>query len=181
MMGYWDKIGYDGNWDLAVKLHMRKTEIFGELIEAGKIPLRDGIVSLVDEALAADVTIGVCSTSNEKAVQKIVNLMGKERADKITIFAGDCVPRKKPSPDIYNLARETFAVRPEDCVVIEDSGIGLAAAKAADMNCIITKSTYTKDENFDGADHIVDDLKKDNVCAPPAPTGRPSLPGADQA
>ena len=31
-MGYWDKIGYDGNWDLAVKLHMRKTEIFGELI-----------------------------------------------------------------------------------------------------------------------------------------------------
>ena len=23
MMGYWDKIGYDSNWDLAVKLHMR--------------------------------------------------------------------------------------------------------------------------------------------------------------
>eukprot|EP00290_Baffinella_frigidus_P006144 CAMPEP_0180136504 /NCGR_PEP_ID=MMETSP0986-20121125/11549_1 /TAXON_ID=697907 /ORGANISM="non described non described, Strain CCMP2293" /LENGTH=317 /DNA_ID=CAMNT_0022077573 /DNA_START=59 /DNA_END=1012 /DNA_ORIENTATION=- len=163
MVGYWDKIGYPGDWDMAAKLHKRKTEIFGDLIQAGKIPLRNGIIELVDEAIAADVRICVCSTSNEKAVQKIVDLMGPERASKIRIFAGDCVPRKKPSPDIYNLARETFAARPEDCVVIEDSRIGLAAALAADMTCIITKSTYTKDEDFEGADHVVDDLLKDNV------------------
>jgi HAD superfamily hydrolase (TIGR01509 family) len=64
--------------------------------------------------------IAVCSTSNEKAVQQIVNMLGKERASKIRIFAGDCVPRKKPSPDIYNLAKETLGVKPDDVVVIED-------------------------------------------------------------
>jgi hypothetical protein len=34
-------------------------------------------------------------------------------------------------------------VKPEDCMVIEDSTIGLAAAKAALMSCIVTKSTVT--------------------------------------
>ena len=43
--------------------------------------------------------------------QKFFNL--KACSYQIRIFAGDCVPRKKPSPDIYNLARETFAARPE--------------------------------------------------------------------
>jgi HAD superfamily hydrolase (TIGR01509 family) len=53
-------------------------------------------------------------------VQQIVNMLGKERASKIRIFAGDCVPRKKPSPDIYNLAKEVLGIKPDDCVVIED-------------------------------------------------------------
>ena len=160
MMGYWESIGFqEGNWELAKMLHERKTQIFKELIAAGKIPLRPGVTRIVDEALAAGVYIGVCSTSNEKAVQQIVDMMGPDRAKEISIFAGDCVPRKKPSPDIYNLAKNFFRVRPEDSVVIEDSRIGLEAAKAADMSCLITKSTYTRNEDFSEADMVVDDLE----------------------
>lgn len=56
-------------------------------------------------------------------------------------FAGDIVQFKKPAPDVYVLASNTLNVKPEDCMVIEDSTIGLAAAKAAKMSCIVTKST----------------------------------------
>jgi len=164
MMGYWEQIGWKGgDWELAKKLHLRKTAIFEELIGAGKIPLRPGVVDLVDELLEAKVTVAVCSTSNEKAVQKIVDMMGPERSGKIRIFAGDCVQKKKPSPDIYLLARETFGLKSEDCVVIEDSGIGLKAGKAAGMAVLVTKSTYTKNEDFSMADHVVNDLKSGRV------------------
>ena len=37
----------------------------------GKIPLRPGVVELVKELIAAKVTVAVCSTSNEKAVQRL--------------------------------------------------------------------------------------------------------------
>lgn len=48
----------------------------------------------------------VCSTSNDKAVTNLVKtLMGKDRLDRIKIFAGDIVERKKPHPDVYNLAK----------------------------------------------------------------------------
>ena len=42
------------------------------------------------------------------------------------------------------------------CVVIEDSVIGMQAAKAAGMRCIVTKSRYTENESFDSADAIFD-------------------------
>lgn len=48
----------------------------------------------------------VCSTSNDKAVTNLVKtLMGKERLERIKIFAGDIVEKKKPNPDIYDLAK----------------------------------------------------------------------------
>ncbi|KAK8953924.1 hypothetical protein KSP39_PZI002541 [Platanthera zijinensis] len=138
-------------------LHKRKTELFMALIEKKLLPLRPGVQRLIDEAFAKGVKVAVCSTSNEKAVSAIVSyLLGPERAEKITVFAGDVVPRKKPDPAIYLLAANTFRIDPSSCVVVEDSAIGLAAAKAAGMKCIITKSGYTAEENFLDADAVFD-------------------------
>ncbi|XP_021908921.1 rhodanese-like domain-containing protein 10 isoform X1 [Carica papaya] len=127
------------------------------LIEKKLLPLRPGVAKLIDQALAKGVQVAVCSTSNEKAVSAIVScLLGPERAEKIKIFAGDVVPRKKPDPAIYLLAADTLGVDPSSCVVVEDSAIGLAAAKAAGMKCIVTKSGYTADEDFLNADAVFD-------------------------
>ena len=81
-----------------------------------------------------------------------------EFADRMPVFAGDVVPKKKPSPDIYNLAAETLGVDPARCVVVEDTHIGCSAAKAAGMRCIVTKSIYSEGEDFSRADHVVDCL-----------------------
>jgi len=62
--------------------------------------------------------------------------------------AGDIVPKKKPDPAIYMLAAKELGVNPQNCCVIEDSRIGLQAAKAAGMVCLVTKSSYTQDEDF---------------------------------
>lgn len=42
------------------------------------------------------------------------------------------------------------------CVVVEDSRIGMLAAKAAGMTCVITKSSYTQNEDFSAADAVFD-------------------------
>ena len=56
----------------------------------------------VDEAMAAGVSLAVCSTSNEAAVRTLVRiLMGEERYAAFSFFCGDAVPRKKPEPDVY--------------------------------------------------------------------------------
>ncbi|KAK8511376.1 hypothetical protein V6N12_033650 [Hibiscus sabdariffa] len=56
---------------------------------------------------------------------------------------------------IYTLAANTLNVEPSS-VVVEDGAIGLAAAKAAGMTCIVTKSGYTADEDFLNADAVFD-------------------------
>ncbi|KAF4353870.1 hypothetical protein F8388_010029 [Cannabis sativa] len=165
MTAYFNKTGWpekapkseEERKEFIASLHKRKTELFMALIEKKLLPLRPGVAKLVDQAFAEGVKVAVCSTSNEKAVSAIVSfLLGPERAEKIKIFAGDVVPRKKPDPAIYNLAAITLGVDPSSCVVVEDSAIGLAAAKAAGMTCIVTKSGYTADEDFLNADAVFD-------------------------
>lgn len=52
------------------------------------------------------------------------------------VFSAELVKRGKPHPDIYLLAADRIAVRPADCLVIEDSPSGVKAAKAAGMHVI---------------------------------------------
>ena len=125
--------------ELVKEMHARKTALFQELIGQGVVPLRPGILRIVDEAIADDVPLAVCSTSNEAAVRTLVRtLMGDARYERFSFFCGDVVPKKKPAPDVYNLAAETMKLDKSTCVVIEDSGIGNKAAKAAEMACLVT-------------------------------------------
>lgn len=88
-------------------------------------------------------------SAQHRAVSNLVlTLMGRARYDKFKIFAGDVVSKKKPHPDIYNLAAEAMHLQPSKVIVIEDSAIGLRAAKSAGMNCLVTKSSYTANEDF---------------------------------
>lgn len=112
-----------------------------------------------EEAMSAGVKVAVCSTSNERAVSKIVEVMlGPKIFANMRVFAGDIVPKKKPNPAIYNLAAQELGVNPARCVVIEDSRIGLLAGKAAGMRVVVTKSSYTQNENFDVADAVFDQI-----------------------
>jgi HAD superfamily hydrolase (TIGR01509 family) len=168
MRHFFDENGWPpGNYikdDLIIELHKLKTDFFMKIIKNGELNLRPGIKRLVDEAIEDDVMLCVCSTSNEKAVNLIVeHLLGIERRSYFAgIFAGDIVSKKKPDPEIYNLALQNLNLRPSDCIVIEDSRNGLLAAKGAGLKCIITTNGYTEKEDFSEADMVVSELGDGN-------------------
>jgi len=169
MTAHWNEISWpsqipddEGRADKIMGLHLAKTDIFMDLITEGKIPLRPGVLRLVDEAIANNVRLAVCSTSNEKAVANLVStLMGPERASKFQIFAGDMVKKKKPAPDVYLMAVEEMGLDKSRCAIVEDSHIGVGAAVAAGISCLVTKSSYTAEEDFTGAKMIVEELGDD--------------------
>ncbi len=142
------------------ELHKLKTDCYMEMIDTGQLPLRPGVARLVDEAIAAHIDLAVCSTSNERAVNLVVErMLGPERKSRFAaILAGDVVSRKKPDPEIYNLALDKLGLQAQECVVIEDSRNGLLAAKDAGMICVITTNGYTENEDFSQADLVVSEL-----------------------
>ena len=163
MRAYFDKVGWppgrDDRDQLIADLHKRKTAIFTELIASGRLPLRSGVARLVDEASAAGIRLGVCTTSAPASVSGVLDLLGPERKARFEIvLAGDVVSKKKPDPEIYVLARERLGLPAAECVVIEDSRNGLLAAGGAGMPCLITTSAYTRDEDFTGAAKVVPEL-----------------------
>lgn len=167
MTAHWNEVGWpeevgvteEERVEKVKALHLQKTGIFMDLIGEGSIPLRSGVLRLVDEAIENGVRLAVCSTSNEKAVSNLVEvLMGPERRSKFQIFAGDMVTAKKPAPDVYDMAVDTMGLDKKRCVVVEDTHIGLGAAKASGIRCLVTKSSYSAEEDFTGAALIVEEL-----------------------
>jgi HAD superfamily hydrolase (TIGR01509 family) len=169
MTAHWNEVGWpdalpdDGTRQDRVKqFHLRKTDIFMDMIKGGTIPLRPGVLRVIDDAIAAGIKLAVCSTSNEQAVRNLVQtLMGPDRASRFRIFAGDMVSKKKPAPDVYLMAVREMGLDKARCVIVEDSGIGLKAAISAGVRCLVTKSSYTSSEDFAGADLVVDELGDD--------------------
>jgi len=148
------------------ELHKLKTDCYMQIIDSGQLPLRSGVARLVDEAIAANIALAVCSTSNEQAVNMVIErMLGLERKSRFAvILAGDVVSRKKPDPEIYNLVLSKLGLQPQECVVIEDSRNGLLAAKSAGTKCVITTNGYTENEDFSEADLVVSELgDKPNV------------------
>jgi HAD superfamily hydrolase (TIGR01509 family) len=140
--------------ELIKKLHKRKTEIVIELIESGKLPLRPGVKRLMQEAMDAGLTMGVCTTSNVRAAHAVAyNILEDIKFD--FVLAGDMVSKKKPDPEIYNLALQKTGLQPEECIVVEDSRNGVLAAKAAGMHVVATTNVYTEREDLGEADIVV--------------------------
>jgi len=164
MRHYFEQMGWPENVSdkdsLIKELHKSKTDLYLQIIESGELPLRLGVARLIDEAIAGDIRLAVCSTSSERAVNLVVEkLLGPERKSHFdAILAGDVVSKKKPDPEIYILALKRLSLEPSECVVVEDSRNGLLAAKAAGMYCVITTNSYTKGEDFAEADIVVSEL-----------------------
>jgi HAD superfamily hydrolase (TIGR01509 family) len=148
---------------LVDKLQAFKTTTYKSMLETTAKP-RPGVLELMDEALQDDrIAVGVCSASTKEAALKTLDItLGADRMSRLDVcILGDDVSAKKPNPLIYNEARARLGIDdPRLCVVIEDSLVGLKAAKAANMKCIITYTPSTANMDFYGfgADAKVPDL-----------------------
>ena len=78
------------------------------------------------------------------------------------IVAGDEIERGKPAPDIYLRTAEKLAIAANECLVIEDSLSGIAAAKAAHMRvaAIPDRRFVDPDDYKKEADYVLNDLSE---------------------
>lgn len=149
----------DGQQEVLASWHRSKTAHYTSAVAEGCMPPRPGIARIVEEAHAAGWRLAVASTSAEPSVRAVLtHAVGAERAAAFSVYAGDIVPRKKPAPDIYELAVSDLGIDPADVVVVEDSANGLQAALTAGLTTIVTVSSYTADEDFEGAALVVSSL-----------------------
>jgi HAD superfamily hydrolase (TIGR01509 family) len=61
------------------------------------------------------------------------------------IVGRDSVARSKPHPDLYLHAAQVLGCPPRECIVIEDSPVGVEAALSAGMRCIALTTTESRE------------------------------------
>jgi len=128
---------------LVKRLVARKSEVQIDL--AGEVRLFDGVRDLL-EALKSRVKVGLASMNNEDVIRHLLKINDLEKYFQV-ILTVDRVSRSKPDPEIFLKTACELSVRPEKCVVFEDSIFGVKAAKAGGMRCIaVTTGVYKGQE-----------------------------------
>jgi HAD superfamily hydrolase (TIGR01509 family) len=87
------------------------------------------------------------------------------------LFSAQDVGRGKPAPDLFLHAAERMGVAPDRCVVVEDSPLGVAAARTAGMD-VYGYAALTPRQRLAAATGLIDDLGQiPALLQLPAPPG----------
>ena len=115
--------------------------------EVASLELREGVVDLIDAADAAGWRVGLGTGRSRRSLEASLRRMGVlDRFDAIVTSAE--VERPKPAPDVFLEVARRLRVPPADCVVLEDSAPGCAAALAAGMTVIACPCEVTSVSEF---------------------------------
>ncbi len=106
------------------------------------------------------IKIGLATSSDSKGAQKdfIEKFNLKDIFDVVVTF-DDC-KKRKPHPEVYLTSLKKLNLNAEECIVVEDSQVGLEAAKNAGIKCIAIPNEYTKTQDFSKADVIIKTLNE---------------------
>ncbi|HXG43963.1 MAG TPA: HAD family phosphatase [Gemmatimonadales bacterium] len=133
----------------------RKAALYEQAIRASMV-LVPGALEFVRAAARDGYRLAVVSGALRREVELVLREAGLGTYFDVIVAAED-VRACKPDPEGYLRAREQLGVLPEQCVVIEDSLPGLAAARAAGMRCVMVATSHPAAE-LAAADLVWPDL-----------------------
>ncbi len=138
---------------LARTVHARKNEVYADLVRSARLPLRGGVLALLEQCRTRGVRLGIVTTTSRSNVQALLGAhLGEQWAQWFsTVICGEDVQGKKPDPEAYLRALQALRIGPLDAVAIEDSPGGVAAARAACVPVVVTRSSYFAGATLEGA------------------------------
>ena len=134
------------------------TALFRERYGEGRLPLKPGVVKILEELKRNNIPLALASSTRSDIVK-----LEMEEANLLPYFdavlGGDMVPRSKPEPDIFLAAAAALEADPTCCYVLEDSHNGIRAAYRAGMHPIMVPDMQLATEEIRGiAEAVVENL-----------------------
>lgn len=141
-------------------VHALKSQHFNRRLQAGEVPLRPGVARLLREASDAGLRLAVVSNASARSIKPFLKHgLGTELAKRVSlVIGGESGLARKPAPDLYRHALQKLKLAHYECIAIEDSEIGLAAARGAGIPTVITQNAETLSQDFMGAALVLDHL-----------------------
>lgn len=101
------------------------------------------------EDMLRNLSVPFCIASNASRIDLVHRLRAANLLSLVgpRFFSSDDVGFRKPDPAVFLLASEVMGVHPSECLVVEDSTVGLEAAKRARMSsCAFVGGRHHSDE-----------------------------------
>jgi len=106
-----------------------------DALAVGVQPLEE-VVAFARERAKAGCPVSVASGGDAPTVRRTLSTIGVSDLFSVVVTAEE-VAHGKPAPDLFLLAAERMGVAPADCLVFEDSVLGIIAAERAGMGAVL--------------------------------------------
>ncbi len=154
-----------GGWKLAQdrgisadeisRLREKRDRLYSEFLTTEKIEI-DGVGDVLAK-LQHRFTMGVVTSSKRIHYEQMHVRTGLRKYFDFELVRSD-YQKSKPAPEPYLLALKKTKSAAHECLVIEDSARGLAAAKAAGLTCWIIPNEFTAGSDFSTADRVLESI-----------------------
>jgi HAD superfamily hydrolase (TIGR01509 family) len=133
-----------------------RDEIFKDLLDK-ELKTMPGLWEVLDLLDSLNIKKAIATSSKKYWLDLILERINLKDRFVVTV-SGDEVRRGKPNPEIYLLVCHRLMLRPDECLVLEDTPAGVTSAKEAGMKAVAIPNEYTKELNFPLADKRIDSL-----------------------
>ncbi len=104
-------------------------------IEQNTGPVKEGLFETLSMLGSRSLKLAV-ATSTERARAERLMFRSQTPDCFATVVCGDEVPVRKPAPDLFLEAARRVGCAPHECLVIEDTDVGIEAARRAGMRVV---------------------------------------------
>ncbi|MEL7609401.1 MAG: HAD family phosphatase [Bacillota bacterium] len=118
------------------------------------LPAIPGVERLMRALLSQGIALAVASASSKINIAKSLRSAGVEHLIRARV-SGEDVKRTKPAPDVYLAALAQLDLPAGACAAIEDTAVGVAAAKAAGLYTIGFINPHSGNQDLSGADRVI--------------------------
>lgn len=121
--------------------------------------LIDGVLDLIKNYHANGLTLVLGSSASMPSIERIFERFNLNKYFKAKLSGAD-LKASKPHPEIFINSAKASGFNPSECVVIEDSTNGIAAANAANIFCVGFDSVHSKNQDYTNADVTIKDFNE---------------------
>ncbi|QQS59761.1 HAD family phosphatase [Candidatus Peregrinibacteria bacterium] len=122
-----------------------------------KAPLMIGVREFL-ERISLKTPLAIGTSSVREAIDAVFLHHQIGHFFSAVVTADDVGHRGKPAPDIFLKAAEKLGIAPEECLVLEDTKVGIVAAKNAKMTVYALSSEANRDQDLSRADAVFSDF-----------------------
>lgn len=141
-------------------LLLRKRELFNQAFDEDTgLDLLPGVRALIEDLQRHGVQMVLASSASKATIARVFNRFGLAPYFSHTV-SGEDFAQSKPNPAIFLHAAELAQTPVTECIVIEDSANGVAAAKAAGIYCVGYASPHSAGQDLRLADQVIQDFSE---------------------
>jgi len=143
------------------KIFNEKEEILFKLLDEDVQPTK-GVIDLLHRLKENGIKLGIASSSHKRLVEYTLRKLEIGHLFD-SIVTAENVINSKPDPEIFLLSARRLKTDPSKCLVVEDSQLGVEAAKSAGMRCLGYRNPNSGSQDLSNADVETDDFCKIDI------------------